>query len=102
MKLENKFFKCFFYPFLISVILNTLVVTLFLGFFTNNYYDQRTLQNIINTEKKNSEMLLKSANVIMKNTFQKIQASLNEQIIYYQRKAKEILQVNNIKELNFR
>ena len=101
MELKDKLFNSFFYPFLISVILNTLVVTLFLGFFTNNYYDQRTLQNIINTEKKNSEMLLKSANVIMKNTFQKIQASLNEQIIYYQRKAKEILQVNNIKELNF-
>ncbi len=101
MELKDKLFNSFFYPFLISVILNTLVVTLFLGFFTNNYYDQRTYQNIINTEKRNSEMLLKSANVIMKNTFQKIQASLNEQIIYYLRKAKEILQVDNINELNF-
>ena len=101
MELKDKLFNSFFYPFLISIILSTLIVTLFLGFFTNNYYDQRTYENIINTEKRNSQMLIKSAIILMQNAFQKIQASLNEQILTYQRKAKEILQINNINELNF-
>ena len=51
MKLEDKFFKSFFYPFILCTILCTLVVTLFLIFFTNNNYDRRALDRIINIEK---------------------------------------------------
>jgi len=101
MELKDKLFNSFFYPFLISIILSTLIVTLFLGFFTNNYYDKRTYENIINTEKRNAQMIIKSAIILMQNAFQKIQASLNEQILIYQRKAKEILQLNNINDLKF-
>jgi len=101
MELKDKLFNSFFYQFLISIILSTLIVTLFLGFFTNNYYDKRTYENIINTEKRNAQMIIKSANILMQNAFQKIQASLNEQILIYQRKAKEILQINNINDLKF-
>ena len=65
MELKDKLFNSFFYPFLISVILNTLVVALFLGFFTNNYYDRETEKNIMNLESKYSEMHLKSVNVLL-------------------------------------
>ena len=52
MKLENIFFKLFFFPFLIGVCLSTIVVTLLLGLFTNSTYDTRTIQKIIDLEKK--------------------------------------------------
>ena len=51
MKLEEKFFKSFFFIFLVGVILSTLVVTILLGLFTNDNYDQRTSQNIIIFQK---------------------------------------------------
>ena len=85
MKLENKFFNSFFYPFLIGVFLSTLIVTIFLGIFTNSYYDYRTLGNIIDLEKKYSKMNIKSVNVILTTILQKNQASMNEQILLYQR-----------------
>ena len=52
MKLENIFFKFFFYPFLSGVFLSTLIVTIFLGFFTDNNLDKRTIENIIDIGKK--------------------------------------------------
>ena len=63
MKLEDKFFKSFFYPFIFSTILSTLVVTLFLLFFTNNYYDRRTIERIMNYEKKYSKINIGTLNV---------------------------------------
>ena len=91
MKLENKFFNSFFYPFLIGVFLSTLIVTIFLGIFTNSYYDYRTLGNIIDLEKKYSKMNIKSVNVILTTILQKNQASMNEQILLYQRIANKTL-----------
>ena len=44
MKLEKKFFNSFFYPFVISVTLCSLLVTIFLGSFTNTYYDEEKLK----------------------------------------------------------
>ena len=85
MKLENKFFNSFFYPFLIGVFLSTLIVTIFLGIFTNSYYDDRTIENIINLETKYSKMNIKSVNVILTSILQKNQASMNEQILLYQK-----------------
>ena len=51
MELENIIFNSFFFPFLIGIILSTLVVTIFLGLFTNKNYDKRLQNNLINLEK---------------------------------------------------
>ena len=91
MKLEDKFFKSFFYPFLIGVILSTLVVTVLLGSFTNNNFDKRTRQNIINAGKKNSEINFNSISILLTTKFLKIQSSLNELIHFYQSTAKKLL-----------
>ena len=99
MKLEEKFFKSFFYPFLICSILSTLIVTTFLGLFTNTNYDKRTNSNIINLETKYSKINIKSVNTILTTILLKIQASLNEQILYYQRMAKKVINTE-ISELN--
>ena len=100
MKLEEKFFKSFFFIFLIGVILSSFVVTLFLGLFTNDNYDKKTSQNIINSRKKNSETIIKSINLLLTTKFLKIQASLNEIILYYQRIAKKLLKSNKNFEIN--
>ena len=63
MKLENIFFKSFFYPFLSGIILSTIVITIFLGIITNNYFDKRTRKHIIDLEKKNSKININSASI---------------------------------------
>ena len=85
MKLENKFFNSFFYPFLIGIFLSTIIVTIFLGVFTNSFYDEKTLENIFDLETKFSKINIKSVNVILTSILQKNQASMNEQILLYQK-----------------
>ena len=91
MKLENKFFKAFFYPFFISTILSTFIVMIFLGIFNNNKYDKRSLNIIFDLERKLSKINMNTVNILLTTTFQKIQISLNEHILYYQRIAKKLL-----------
>ena len=94
MKLEDKFFNSFFYPFLISVILSTLIVTIFLGIFTNSFYNKRTIEHILDLEAKFSKINIKSVNIILTTILQKNQASINEQILLYQRMANKTINVN--------
>ena len=91
MKLETKFFKSFFFSFLISIILCTLVVIIFLGTFSYDKYDKRVIEKIINLERKISKSVINSANIIILNKFLKFQMALNEQIVFYQKKAQELL-----------
>ena len=94
MKLEDKFFHSFFYPFLIGVLLSMIIVTIFLTIFTNKYFDKRTGRNIVDLEKKYAEININSVISLLTTTLLKIQASLNEQILFYQKlanKAENIL-----------
>ena len=100
MKLEDKFFNSFFYPFLISVILSILIVTIILALFTNNNYSKKTINNIVDLGKKKSKITIKAASIILTTAFQKIQASLNEQILAYQKTANDLLKLNKNLELN--
>ena len=95
MKLEDKFFQSFFYPFLVGVLLSMLIVTIFLGVFTNNYFDKRTGINIVNLEKKYASMNINSINSLLTTTLLKIQASLNEQILFYQKLANRTSDITN-------
>ena len=100
MKLEDKFFGEFFYPFLIGICLCMIVVILFLGFFTNNNFDKRTSQNIINLEKNYSKSNIYSVNALLTMSLLKLQASLNEQILYYQNISNKLLTSKQLHELN--
>ena len=95
MKLEDKFFNSFFYPFLICVILSTLIVTIFLGVFTNSFYDKRTTEKILDLETKFSKVNIKSVNAILTSILQKNQASMNEQIFLYQRMANKTIDTDS-------
>ena len=72
-----------------------IVVTIFLVIFTNNYYDKRTAKNIFELEKKYSKININSINTLVSTTLLKIQASLNEQIIFYQKLANKTNEIYN-------
>ena len=94
MKLKNKFFKSFFYPFLISVLLSTLTVTFLLCIFTHSFHDKKTIENILSLEAKFSKVNIKSVNVILTTILQKNQASINEQILLYQTFANKTINIS--------
>ena len=91
MKLGDKLFHSFFYPFFIGVILNMFIIILFSIIFTNNYIDKRTSQNLLQSEKNLAELNLKAIQTSLTSYLLKIQASINEIIISYQKNAKNIL-----------
>ena len=97
MKLEDQFFQSFFYPFLVGVLLSMIIVTIFLGIFTNDFFDKRTGKNIVDLEKKYASMNINSINSILTTTLLKIQASLNEQILFYQKLANRTSDINSYK-----
>ena len=99
MKLEGKFITSFFYPFLICIILCSLVVIIILLVFTSNNLDKTTKKNIKDLKKNYSKLIINSATEILTIKFQKFQASLNELILFYQNISNELLQSNKSKEI---
>ena len=95
MKLRNKFFNSFFYPFLVGVLLSMIIVTIFLSIYTNNYLDRKTGKYIVDLEKKYSITNINSVNALLTTTLLKVQASLNEQILFYQKLANKVENINN-------
>ena len=95
MKLEDKFFRSFFYPFLVGIFLSMIIVTILLSKFTNKFFDMRTGKNIVDIEKKYSKININSMNALLTTTLLKIQASLNEQILFYQKLANRIDEISN-------
>ena len=100
MKLEDKFFKSFFYSFFVSVIACTFVVTSFLGLFTNTYNDKKSYNYIRDLEKNYSKININSVNIILTSTIERVQASLNEHILHYQKLANKLLEETEIPEVN--
>ena len=52
MKLENKFYSAFFYPFLIGIVLSIIIVATILSHYSNDYLDKRSAEDIYSIEKK--------------------------------------------------
>ena len=97
MKLMQHIYSSFFYIFLLGIILNFISIIIFSIFFTNKYIDKITGENIIQLEKKISKINLNSINVLITTSLAKIQSSLNELIIAYQKSARIIKEGKNIK-----
>ena len=95
MKLENKFFNSFFYPFLVGVLLSMIIVIVFLSIYTNDFLDLKTGQYIVDLEKKYAKTNINSVNALLTTTLLKIQASLNEQILFYLNLAKKVKNIKN-------
>ena len=101
MKLADKFFNSFFYPFMVGVLLSMLIVIGFLALFTNNYFDNRTGKNIVDLEKKYATVNINSINAILTSNILKIQASLNEIILFYLKLANRTNEITNFKINDF-
>ena len=95
MKLLQHFYTSFFYIFFMGIILNFISIIIFSIFFTNKYIDKITGENIIQLEKKISKINLNSINVLITTSLAKIQSSLNELIIAYQKSARIIKEGKN-------
>ena len=83
MKLKAKLFKSFFYPFLAGVIISIIIVFVILFYYSNDYLDKRSAEDIYTIEKKYSTVNINSVNVILSNILLKVQVGLQEQITFY-------------------
>jgi len=90
MKLENKFYNAFFYPFLIGIIFSILIVGLILFYYSNDYLDKKSAQYIFKLQKKQSTIIINSINVLLYNLLLKIQVGLQEQLTFYLNLASQI------------
>ena len=90
MKLEDKFFKTFFYPFLIAITISIIMVAIVLSRYSNNYLDKRSAKDIYEMEKKYASININSLNILLTNTLLKVQVGLLEQLTFYQNIASKI------------
>ena len=97
MKLENKFFNAFFCPFLIGIILSIIIVFGILFYYSINYLDKKSAQDVYNIEKKNVDINLYSINVLLSNILLKVQVGLQEQITFYQNLAFNLSKESKLK-----
>ena len=101
MNLSDQLYQSFFYTFLIGIIISFSGIIIFTIYFTKNYIDNKTRDNIVEMENKFSKVNLKSIHSLVSSSLLKLQGSLNEQIIAYQNEANKVKNNDNIKiELN--
>ena len=74
-----------------------IIVIGFLIIFTNDYFDKRTGKNIVDLEKKFSSININSINALLTTSLLKIQASLNEQVLFYLKLANRTKEITNYK-----
>ena len=90
MKLEKKFLKVFFFPFLIGISLSIVIVSFILSYYSSNFLNKESAKMIYKLEKQYSTINLNSINVIISNVILKIQVALQEQISFYKHLASQI------------
>ena len=90
MKLENKFFNAFFYPFLIGIMISIIIVAVILSYYSNDYLDKKSAQDIYTMEKKYATININSVNILLSNAILKIQVGLHEQLSFYETIASKI------------
>ena len=94
LELKNQFFYYLFPPFIIGILLSTIIIIGSLVFFTNGDYDKKTASHIRELGKQNSILKINSINTLISTNLLKSQLSFNELIISYQKLA-NILNTNN-------
>ena len=90
MKLENKFFNAFFYPLLVGIFLSIIIIAFILSYYSNNYLDKKSAQNIYNMEKNYATININSINILLTNTLLKVVLGLHEQLNFYENIASKI------------
>ncbi len=96
MKLETKFFNAFFYPFLTGVISSIIIVFAILFYYSKNYLDKKSAEDIYSLEMKYATTNINSVNILLSNTLLKIQFGMQEQINFYKNIASKITPENKL------
>ena len=82
MKLEDKFFRAFFYPFCFGILASIIIVITILSYYLNRYLDEATAEGVFELETKYSKNSIYSANLLLSDLLLKLKLSLDEQISY--------------------
>ena len=83
IKFENQLFNFFFYQFLVGIILSAIIISVFSVYFTKDYIDEKTKDNLVDFGKKYLKTSINSVNDLAVTNILKIQICLNELINYY-------------------
>ena len=83
MKLEDKFFSAFFYPFFIGVALSIVIVITILFHYSKGFLDERTASEVYKVETNFANNNIYSVNILITNLLLKIQIAIQEQLSYF-------------------
>ena len=94
MELEKQFFRNFFLFFLIGLTLSVIILITISLYFTGNYLDKKSSDNLVELIKDYSKININSINDIVSTLLLKMQISLSELIISYQNIANKLISNN--------
>ena len=83
MKLEEKFFNTFFYPFCFGILASIIIVITLLSYYSNDYLDETTAEGVYQAETKYSRNSIYSANLLLSDLLIKVKLVIDEQLSYF-------------------
>ena len=84
MKLEDKFFSTFFYPFFIGIFTSIIIVIVVLAYYSKGFLDETTANDVKEVETKYARNNIYSANLLLSDLLIKIKLVVEEQLSYFQ------------------
>ena len=83
MKLEEKFFNTFFYPFCFGILASIIIVITLLSYYSNDYLDETTAEGVYQAETTYSRNSIYSANLLLSDLLIKVKLVIDEQLSYF-------------------
>ena len=83
MKLEEKFFNTFFYPFCFGILASIIIVIALFSYYSNGFLDKTASECVYQTEIKYSRNNIYSANLLLSDLLIKDKLVIDEQISYF-------------------
>ena len=84
MKLEDKFFSTFFYPFFFGIVSSIIIVIIIISYYSKGYLDKTTANDVHEVETKYAKNNIYIANVLLSDLILKVKLVMEEQIFYLQ------------------
>ena len=84
MRLENKFFTTFFYPFLFCIISSIIIAIVILSFFSKGYLDKTTANDVYKVETKYAKNNIYSASILLTDLLLKVKLVVEEQLSLFE------------------
>ena len=103
MKLQDKFLRAVFLPFFFGVLACIILVTIYLFRYSYKYLDNRSFQNVLNTEQNLSQINIMTINNLISRPLVQSQIILEESYSLYSNLVENstILEKGNINETTF-